>query len=120
MAAEKGSTFLIKVRDSALSLDIARAKLDIGATAQPATMGITLEPLTPHPACLIDERSGISVQMLHSGMEISNCAGSPLDLDAPLFWLSGEFIRYGNFAYLGDGVYHFSQLLRGLMAMTTL
>lgn len=113
MAAEKGSTFLIKVRDSAQSLDTAGAKLDIGATAQPAIMGTTLEPLTPHPAYLIDERGGISVQMLHSGMEIVNCAGSPLDPDAPLFWLSGEFIRYGNCVDLGGGVYHFSRLLRG-------
>jgi hypothetical protein len=100
-------------RSAALSLDIAGSKLDIGATAQPAIMGTTLEPLTPHPAYLIDERGGISVQMLHSGMEIVNRDGSPLDPDAPLFWLSGEFIRYGNCVDLGDGVYHFSQLLRG-------
>ncbi len=100
-------------RRAALSLDVAGSKLDIGPTAQPAIMGTTLGPLTPHPACLIDERSGISVQMLHSGMEIANRTGSPLDPDAPLFWLSGEFVRYGNCVDLGGGVYHFSRLLRG-------
>lgn len=100
-------------RRAALSLTAGAGKVDIGVTAQPAIMGSTLEPLTPHPTHLIDERSGVSVQMLNRSMDIANRTGSPLDPDASLFWLSGEFIRYGNCEDLGGGVYRFSRLLRG-------
>lgn len=100
-------------RRAALSLNGAGGKVDIGVTAQPAIMGSTLEPLTPHPTHVLDERGGFTVQMLNSGMDMANRTGSPIDPDAPLIWLAGEFIRLGNCEDLGGGIYRFSRLLRG-------
>jgi uncharacterized protein (TIGR02217 family) len=100
-------------RRAALSLNGAGGKVDIGVTAQPANMGSTLEPLTPHPTHVLDERGGFTVQMLNSSMDMVNRTGSPLDPDAPLIWLAGEFIRLGNCEDLGGGIYRFSRLLRG-------
>lgn len=100
-------------RRAALSLNGAGGKVDIGVTAQPAIMGSTLEPLTPHPTHVLDERGGFTVQMLNSSMDMANRTGSPLDPDAPLIWLAGEFIRLGNCEDLGGGIYRFSRLLRG-------
>lgn len=100
-------------RRAALSLNAAGNQIELGITAQPAIMGTTLDPLTPHPVHLIDARSGFSVRMFNSNMDIANRTGSPLDPDAPLVWLAGEFIRYGNCVDLGGGMYRFSNLLRG-------
>lgn len=100
-------------RRAALSLRDNSARIDIGATAQSAIIGSLLEPLAPHTPHLIDERRGLRVRMVNAGMDIANRSGSPLDGDAPIFWLSGEFIRYGNCEDLGNGVYRFSRLLRG-------
>ncbi|MFN0045815.1 MAG: phage tail protein [Sphingorhabdus sp.] len=100
-------------RRAALSLGANSAQIDLGATAHSAIIGSSLEPLTSHEPHLVDERRGLRVQVLNSGMDIANRTGSPLDIDAPLFWLSGEFIRYGNCEDLGSGVYRFSRLLRG-------
>jgi hypothetical protein len=100
-------------RRAALSLRDNSAQIEIGATTQSAIIGSSLEPLSPHTPHLIDERRGLRVQMVNAGMDIANRSGSPLDGDAPIFWLSGEFIRYGNCEDLGNGVYRFSRLLRG-------
>ena len=104
-------------RRAALSLGPVDALTDIGTTAQPAVMGSLLDPLLPHTPYLIDERYGVRVQLLHAGMSIANRAGSPLDIDAPLFWLSGEFVRVGSCDDLGNGIYRFSKLLRGCFGL---
>lgn len=104
-------------RRAALSLGSAGAQVDLGSTAPAAIIGTSIDPLPPHAPNLMDETSSLRVQMLHTGIDIANRNGSPLDEDAPIFWLSGEFIRYGNCEYLGDGVYCFSRLLRGLFGL---
>jgi hypothetical protein len=104
-------------RRAALSLGNAGAQTDIGSTAQPATIGTTIDPLPPHVPHLIDEGSSLRVQMLNISMDIANRSGSPLDEDAPIVWLSGEFIRYGNCEDLGHGIYRFSRLLRGCFGL---
>ena len=59
-------------------------------------MGASLDPLSPHNVHLIDERDGVRVQLLNDAMDIAERAGSPLDTDAPYFWLGGEFMRFGH------------------------
>ena len=75
-------------------------------------MGVSLDALLPHVVHLIDEGAGLRVQLLNGGMDISERTGSPLDIDAPYFWLGGEFIRFGNCQALGGGIYRLSRLQR--------
>ena len=99
-------------RRAALSLVVGESLIEMGTTAASAVMGVSLGPLSPHNVHLIDEGAGIHVQLLNSAMDISDRAGSPLDIDAPYFWLGGEFIRFGNCAALGGGIFRLSRLRR--------
>lgn len=100
-------------RRAALSLAVGDALTEIGSTAAPAIMGVSLDPLAPHHVNLIDESAGLRVQLLNSAMTIAERTGSPLDADAPYFWLDGEFLRFGNCHALGNGIYKLSRLRRG-------
>ena len=100
-------------RRAALSLMSGESLTDIGATAPSAIMGASLDPLSPHNVHLIDERDGVRVQLLNDAMDIAERAGSPLDTDAPYFWLGGEFMRFGHCEALGGGIYRLSRLQRG-------
>jgi Putative phage tail protein len=99
-------------RSAALSLQQGTALLDIGTTAPPAILGISLDPLRPHNPLLIDDSAGLRVQLLNAAMDVPNRTGSPVDPDAPYFILGREIIRYGNCEDLGGGVYRLSRLLR--------
>lgn len=100
-------------RRAALSRRQGDSLVEIGTTALPAIMGTQLDPLSPHNAHLIDENAGLLVQLLNDAMEIPNRMGSPLDGDAPYFWLDGEFVRCGECQHLGNGIYRLSRLQRG-------
>ncbi len=100
-------------RRAALSLVSGESLIDIGATAPSAIIGATLDPLAPHNVHLIDENSGIRVQLLNDAMDLAERTGSPLDSDAPYCWLNGEFIRFGNCEALGGGVFRLSRFRRG-------
>ncbi len=99
-------------RRAALSLRTGNGLDDIGTTATPAIMGTSVDALSPHNPILIDERAGFRVQLLNEAMELPIRTGSPLDFDAPYFWLGGEFIRYGSCEALGNDVYRLSRLQR--------
>lgn len=100
-------------RRAALSLPGDTGLLDIGPTAPPAIMGVSLNILAPHTGHLIDETAQLDVELLNSAMDIAERSGSPLDRDARTICLGGEFIRYGNCAALGNRRYRLSRLLRG-------
>jgi Putative phage tail protein len=100
-------------RRAALSLVAGESRIDIGITASSAIIGTSLDGLSRHNLHLIDERAGVRVQLLNSAMDIADRAGSPLDDDAPYFWLGGEFIRCGRVEALGGGIYRLSRLRRG-------
>ncbi len=100
-------------RRAALSLVAGESLIDIGAAAPSAVMGTSIDPLSPHNTNLIDERAGLRVQLLNSAMDIAERSGSPLNIDAPYFWLGGEFMRFGHCEALGVGVYRLSRLQRG-------
>jgi Putative phage tail protein len=100
-------------RRAALSLRRGPSLVDVGTTALPAIMGTQLDPLPLHNPHLIDENAGLRVQLLNDAMEIPNRMGSPLDIDAPYFWLNGEFVRCGVCQDLGGGIYRLKRLQRG-------
>lgn len=100
-------------RRAALSLASGESLVDIGVTAPKAIMGAALDPLASHNVHLIDENSGVRVQLLNDAMDIAERSASPLDNDAPYCWLDGEFIRFGTCEALGDGVFRISRLRRG-------
>lgn len=101
-------------RRAALSLRRGDALIDVGATAAPAVMGVSLDPLPLHNPLVIDEGRGLRVQLLNDAMDIANRDGSPLDVDAPYFCLGEEFVRYGKCEDLGDRIYRLSRLSRHL------
>ncbi len=82
-------------RRAALSRRLGDQLTDVGVTAAPAIMGTSLNQLATHNVNLIDEGEGLRVQLLNSGVVMPERFGSPLDFDAPIFWLGGEFIRFG-------------------------
>lgn len=100
-------------RRAALSLVAGDSLVDIGTTAPPAIMGVLLDPLGPHNIYLLDENSGVRLQLDNSAMDMAVRIGTPLDIDAPYCWVNGEFIRFGNCEALGGGVFRLSRLRRG-------
>jgi Putative phage tail protein len=105
-------------RRAALSMVAGDTLIDIGATASPAIMGVSLDMVQPHNVHLIDENAAFEVQLLNDVMNMSERTGSPLDIDAPYCWLGGEFIRFGNCEALGNGLFRLSRLQRGLFQST--
>ena len=100
-------------RRAALSLVQGDARIDIGRTARPATMGVLVHGLPTHSPLFIDEDDVLSISCLHDAMPMPAGVGDPLSPNAPLVWVGGEHIRYGTAEYAGDGVYHLRRLLRG-------
>lgn len=100
-------------RRAALSLRAGSSLIDAGVTAMPAIMGTSLGPLAAHTANLIDESTGLRLQLLNGSMQLPERSGSPLDADAPYVWLDGEFIRYGHCEVVEEGIYQLSKLRRG-------
>lgn len=100
-------------RRAALSLRQGSRLIDIGESAEPATMGIVEVPPGSHSPYLLDDGAGIEISLLHDGMLLPVGNGDPLDSAAPALWLGGEIIRYGRADYLGEGRYLVRQLLRG-------
>jgi hypothetical protein len=99
-------------RSAALLRQQGAALLDIGSTAAPAIMGVSLDALPSHNQLIVDESIGLRVQLLNEAMDIPNRIGSPVDPDAPHFDLGGEIVRYGHCEDLGGRVYRLSRLLR--------
>ena len=85
----------------------------IGVTAPAAIIGLSENSLPAYSSLLIDDRSKLLVKLLHNDMQLLAGSGSPLSIDAPYIWLSGEIIRYGLAEYIGEGRYRISRLLRG-------
>lgn len=100
-------------RRAALSLQTSSGLEEMGSTAPRATMGLAVNALDPHTATLIDERSHLDVELFNSAMEIATRSGSPVDIDAPFFWVGGEFVRVGKIEQIAVKRYRLSRLIRG-------
>jgi hypothetical protein len=105
-------------RSAALSLKNGDALVDAGRTAAPAVTGFSIDALPAHNPLLLDEGTGLRVQLLHEAMDIPNRTGSPLDADAPYFFLGDEIVSYGRCEDLGSGIYRLSKLRRNCFRTT--
>jgi hypothetical protein len=79
-------------------------------------MWTTLTPLAAHEVYVLDEASRIDVELLNTSMTLSLRDSSPLESDAPIFWIDGEFVRVGRIAALGGKTYRLSRFSRGCYA----
>lgn len=100
-------------RRAALSLPGEAGLIEIGPTAAPAIMGEAVNALSPQNSMLIDRASRLKIALLNDAMDLADRSGSPLDSDAPLVWLDGEFMRVGKIEARGNRRYDFTELLRG-------
>lgn len=101
---------------AAISLSTGDQWTDIGTTALPAVMGSTQNAINAHHSFLLDETSLLDIELLHAAMNLATRDTSPLAVDAPIFWIDGEFVRVGRIAPLGGKRYRLSRLSRGIAA----
>lgn len=98
---------------AAMSMKVDEQWYDIGVTAPAATIGTILNALGTHPTFLLDEASALDIELFHPAMELPGRDSSPLAIDAPIFWIGGEFVRVGRVVVLGGRRYRLSRLARG-------
>jgi hypothetical protein len=100
-------------RNAALSLRQNNQLVELGGTTGIAIMGSATVALAPHPPFIVDLQNALEVRFSVPETELPAGYGSPLAPNAPLCWVSGEYIRYGQATYLGQGHYRLTQLMRG-------
>lgn len=99
---------------AAIALSTGDQWTDIGSTALPAVMGNTQNAIGAHHPFLLDAASMLDIELLHAAMNLATRDTSPLDSDAPIFWIDGEFMRVGRIVALGGKSYRLSRLSRGV------
>ena len=105
-------------RRAGLAVQTPSGLLEIGSTASPAVMGVTLNALGPRSTLLIDEGSRLEIELFNDSMNIASRDGAPVDADAPHFWIGGEFVRVGKVERLAAKIYRLSRLQRGCFSQT--
>ena len=100
-------------RRASLSLVDGDRHVELGGTNGIATIGNTIGLIPAHSAQLVDRNNQPVIRLLHSAMTLPVGSGSPLSFDAPMLWIDGEIIRYGNADKIGPQDYRLSGLLRG-------
>lgn len=103
-------------RRAAISLSTGDQWTDIGTTALPAVMGNTRNAMGAHSLFLLDETSVLDIDLLNAAMNLATRDTSPLAVDAPIFWIDGEFVRVGRIVALGGKSYRLSRFSRGVAA----
>lgn len=100
-------------RRAALSLVDGDRIVELGGTKGVATIGQLLGGLPSHTALLEDRMNQPIIRLLHDNMILPSGSGDAKSFDAPLLWLNGEIIRYGNAEKIGPQKYRLKGLLRG-------
>jgi hypothetical protein len=99
---------------AAISLSTDDQWTDFGTTALPAVMGNTQNAMGAHHPFLLDKASMLDIVLLHAAMNLATRDTSPLAVDAPIFWIDGEFVRVGRIVALGGKSYRLSRLSRAV------
>ena len=84
--------------------------------ATTAVMGSTQNAMSAHHPFLLDEASVLDINLLNAAMNLPTRDTSPLAVDAPIFWIDGEFVRVGRIVALGDKSYRLSRFSRDVAA----
>lgn len=100
-------------RGANLSVQQGANLIDIGSTANPASIGSLSSALSSHTALLIDEHSQIEIELLHDRMQVPASYGDPTVSSAPAVWIDGEIVRFGYAEPIGNSNYRLSRLMRG-------
>ena len=100
-------------RRAALSLVDGERIVELGGTKGVSTIGQLLGELPSHTALLEDRMNQPIIRLLHDNMVLPAGSGDSLSFDAPLLWLNGEIIRYGNAQKIGPQQYRLTGVLRG-------
>jgi Putative phage tail protein len=100
-------------RRAALSLVDGDREVELGATNGVAVIGHNVGEISPHSAMILDLQNQPVIRVLHDAMSLPVGSGDPTDFDAPMLWIGGEIIRYGNAEKIGVQEYRLSNLLRG-------
>lgn len=86
---------------------------EIGETAAPAIMGVTLDALPAGWAYGFDRQSIVTVALLHGGMMLTSCDDDALLAGRNALLIGQELIQFGRAERLSPGRYRLSRLLRG-------
>lgn len=86
---------------------------EIGETAAPAIMGVTLDALPAGWAYGFDRQSIVTVELLHDGMMLASCDDDALLAGRNALLIGQELIQFGRAERLSPGQYRLSRLLRG-------
>ncbi len=84
-----------------------------GTTALPAVMGRLVTALAPGDWALIDRTNVVDVQLVHSGLTLSDADKDALLSGANLAMIGDEALQFGRAATLGSGLWRLSELWRG-------
>jgi Putative phage tail protein len=86
---------------------------DAGTTALPAVMGRTVTVLGAGSTDLIDRVNAVEVQLVHSGLTLSDADSDALLSGANLVMVGDEALQFGRATPLGNGRWRLSELWRG-------
>ena len=86
---------------------------ELGGTAPPAAMGVTLGALPAAGSALFDATSSLEVELLHDAMWLEGRNDDALVAGANLAAVGEELIQFGAVEPLGERRFRLSRLLRG-------
>ncbi|MEA3039036.1 MAG: hypothetical protein QOE79_1549 [Sphingomonadales bacterium] len=86
---------------------------DIGATAAPALIGLTLSAPGPAQSALLDLRSTFEVELLSEAMWLESRSDDALAAGANLAAVGQELVQFGMAEPIGPRRFRLSRLLRG-------
>lgn len=87
--------------------------MDIGATAAPAVIGLTLSSPGPGRSALLDLQSSFEVELLSEAMWLESRSDAALAAGANLAAVGHELVQFGAADPIGPRRFRLSRLLRG-------
>jgi hypothetical protein len=95
------------------SFDAGVSWREMGNTAAPAIIGVTMNALPAAGAALLDTVASLEVELVHDGMWLEGRSDAALVGGANLAAVGEELIQFGSVTALGDRRFRLSRLLRG-------
>jgi hypothetical protein len=95
------------------SFDGGASFADIGATAAPAVLGHAVTEIGSGSSALLDLRTSLEVELLHSGMWLEGRSDLALAGGANLAAVGSELVQFGTVEPLGGRRFRLGRLLRG-------
>lgn len=100
-------------RRASLSLSDGDGYRELGVVGALGVIASLQTPRQPHNFLLEDKSNHPVATVPHDGMSFPPGTGNPYSSDAPILYIDGEFLRYGQCSQIGPDQYQFVRLLRG-------